>query len=223
MRLSSPFRFCYNKTDADAPVPKMHRGAAGHKLWAFAGRECPVGKGKQRMKPGLIHIYCGDGKGKTTASLGLCLRAAGHGKRVLLVQFLKTNRSGEREALKLLPTVTVLPNPERLKFTFQMNEDEKAAAAAQCAGQLEEAVAAAEAGACELLILDEAFGALSCGLLDRERLLSFLRSKPASLEVVLTGRDPDDDFLALADYISEVRLVRHPFQKGVPAREGIEQ
>lgn len=174
------------------------------------------------MQPGFIHIYCGNGKGKTTAALGLCLRAAGHGKRVLLVQFLKGENSGELESLKALKTVTVFQNPETVKFSFQMNASEKEEAAAFCKKQLEDAIALAENGECDLLILDEIFGALSCGFLPKGRLLSFLQNKPAALEAVLTGRNPDRDFLSLADYISEIYAVRHPFEKGIPARKGIE-
>ncbi len=171
---------------------------------------------------GLIHIYCGDGKGKTTAAIGLGVRACGRGMHVLLVQFLKGADSGELEVLRALPGFTVFPNPETLKFTFQMNEEERAQAALLCANRFEQAVDSARQGNCDLLILDEVFGAVSTGMLPEEALTEFARSKPPALELVLTGRDPSAQVLALADYVSEIKKVKHPFDRNIPARRGIE-
>ena len=85
------------------------------------------------MEKGLIHIYCGDGKGKTTAAVGLCVRACGCGKKVLLAQFLKDDSSGELVSLGLLPGFSRIPAPKRVKFTFQMNEEERRDSAKRCA------------------------------------------------------------------------------------------
>ena len=151
------------------------------------------------MEKGLIHIYCGDGKGKTTAAVGLCARACGCGQRVLLAQFLKDDSSGELSSLRLLPGFSLIPAPKVVKFTFQMNEAERQEAAQRSAQMLAQARRAAEAGECDLLVLDECFGALSTGMLDTEALLDFVEHNPPHLELVLTGRNPPEEFLALAD------------------------
>jgi cob(I)alamin adenosyltransferase len=87
---------------------------------------------------------------------------------------------------------------------------------------LRQAIDAAQEGNCDLLILDEIFGVLSCKLINMNTLLGFIRNKPAKLELVLTGRDPSQEFLDLADYVTEMKKIRHPYDKGIPAREGIE-
>lgn len=173
------------------------------------------------MKQGLIHIYCGDGKGKTTAALGLMLRALGRGKKVVFCQFLKSDNSGERRALEAFENITMTPCPNLIKFVFQMNEEEKKAAAQQCFESFRHAVLCASDG-CDLLVLDEVFGAVSTGLLKEQELLAFLKEKPQGLEVVLTGRDPGADFLKLADYVSQIVKIKHPYDSGYAAREGIE-
>ncbi len=175
-----------------------------------------------RHQPGLIHIYCGDGKGKTTAAMGLILRAAGHGRRILLLQFLKNGKSGELEPLRQLPGVRVISGKPGTHFTIAMDSEEKNETLALHCRNLAEAVRSARAGELDLLVLDEAMGAIQTGLLPEADVLEFLRTKPETLEVVLTGRNPSDELLALADYISEIRCIRHPWQRGIAAREGIE-
>lgn len=173
-------------------------------------------------RQGLIHIYCGDGKGKTTAAIGLIVRAAGHGRRVMLVQFLKSGLSGEIAPLMQLEGVRVVAGQITAKFSNQMNEQERAETLMLHQQHLQQAVAAAVAGELDLLVLDEAMGAITAGLLSKDDLLEFLRHKPTNLEVVLTGRNPSDDILALADYISEMKCLRHPYERGFPPREGVE-
>ena len=174
------------------------------------------------MQQGFIHIYTGDGKGKTTTAVGLTLRAAGRGKQVVFCQFLKSDDSGERVVFKQLSSVTLMPCPQRIKFVFQMNEEEKKAAQRECGALFETAVETARRQKSDLLVFDEIFGAVSTGLLSKEEVLRFLKDKPQALEVVLTGRDPAEEFLSLADYVSEIRKVKHPYDRGCPARKGIE-
>ncbi len=172
------------------------------------------------MKKGLIHIYCGDGKGKTTAAVGLAVRAAGNGKRVLFTQFLKHGKTGEVELFKSIGAVDVLRSRGSTGFARAMNEDEKRQArtcATACFVEMVE-----RAAAYGLLVLDELCAAYRLGLIDRRLTLDFLTNKPAPLEVVLTGRDPAPELLKLADYISEIKKVRHPFDAGIKARKGIE-
>ncbi|MDP3486956.1 MAG: cob(I)yrinic acid a,c-diamide adenosyltransferase [Bacillota bacterium] len=172
---------------------------------------------------GLIHIYCGDGKGKTTAALGLALRAHGRGMRVMLVQFMKSQDTGELASLSLLINVSVIRGKGQRGFTWNMTNEELLAITDGHNQCLMTAISAARGGECDLLILDEVIGALNRGLISRDMLLDFIKDKPEPLELVLTGRNPDDSLLSLADYISEVRKIRHPFDTGLAARVGIER
>jgi cob(I)alamin adenosyltransferase len=174
------------------------------------------------MTQGLIHLYHGDGKGKTTAAMGLALRAAGGGFGVWVVQFLKGGASGEISLLERLPNVRVLHDVPGVKFSWQMDDAERASARRTNDGYLARAIAEAAAGACDLLVLDEAVGACGCGLLDEERLLDFMRRKPAGLELVITGRDPSRAMLESADYVTEMKKQRHPYDQGVNCRVGVE-
>ena len=162
----------------------------------------------------MLHLYFGSGKGKTTAAAGLALRALGHGKKVVVVQFLKDGTSGEIEPLRRLgAAVFACPNA---KFTWLMTPQEKAAALAHNTQTLEAALQMP----CDLLILDEACAALRAALLPEALLQKAVLNAP--YEVVLTGRDPADWMLQNADDITEFTAHRHPYEKGIPAREGIE-
>lgn len=169
----------------------------------------------------MIHIYCGDGKGKTTAAFGLALRAAGRGWDSVVAQFLKTGDSGERLSLAANPRVNLLPLPAQMKFTFAMDAAERAAAGAVCRRLLGEVDAALAAGA-RLALLDECCGALSTGLLPLEELLALLDRWGGEREIVLTGRDPAPALVERAHYITEMKKIRHPFDAGGGAREGVE-
>ena len=168
----------------------------------------------------MLHIYCGDGKGKTTAAFGLASRAAGRGRRVVIAQFLKGEDSGERRSMEYVPHVLLLPLPRQMKFVFQMNPVERAECESDSHKLLWDAVALAEQTS--LLVLDEVLGALETGILLEEDLLQALSELPGECEVVLTGRNPSQAILDRADYITEMTLRRHPYEQGVPAREGIE-
>lgn len=172
---------------------------------------------------GLIHIYCGDGKGKTTAAVGLAVRCAGRGNKVLLVQFLKSRDSGELYSLAKLPDIEVMRGKESKKFTFQMNEEEKHALLIEHNKMFEQVLAKIRNGGYSLLILDEVIGALNAKVFEMPKLIEFLRHKPENLEVVLTGRNPAPELVEIADYVSEMRKVKHPMDKGIMAREGIEK
>lgn len=172
------------------------------------------------MKNGLVHIYCGDGKGKTSAACGLALRCAYYGDPVVVAQFLKDGESGECRMLAKLPNVTLLCGNPSGKFSFQMNEEEKRDTTAAIRGTFSRAVAAAQNA--RLLVLDEVMAAVSCGFLSETEVGAFLDSRPEGLEVVLTGRNPPQALLERADYVSEIVKRKHPFEQGIPAREGIE-
>ena len=168
-------------------------------------------------RPGMLHLYWGDGKGKTTAAIGLALRALGRGWRVTVVQFLKDGTSGETEPLRQLGA-RVLACPGPAKFSWEMTTAERKRTRAAQDALLEEALSLP----CDLLVLDEACGALEAGLLDEALLKRAALDRPAGQEVVLTGRAPAPWMEERADYITRMEGVRHPFDGGVPARRGVE-
>lgn len=171
---------------------------------------------------GLIHLYCGEGKGKTTAAVGLSVRCAGHGDKVVFAQFLKDGTSGECRVLAKLPGVIVLAANPVGKFSFCMTEEEKQETAEALSRMFDAATGFAVREGVRLLVLDEVCGAISCGFLEEKTVTDFLKAKPDTLEVVLTGRNPSENLQAHADYITEMTMRRHPYEKGIAAREGIE-
>lgn len=175
------------------------------------------------MDTGLIHLYCGDGKGKTTASLGLALRCAGRGGRVLFSQFLKGRPTGELTSLEQIPAITVLRGKPILKFTFQMMEAEKEETKAAQTALFDEVRTFCHDNKPDLAVCDELIGACALGLVPEAEVRRFLHEKPANTEVVLTGRNPSQALVDLADYVSEIKKIKHPFDKGIPARLGIEE
>ena len=168
----------------------------------------------------MIHLYCGDGKGKTTAAMGLALRMAGRGRGVVIAQFLKGADSGERAALEQLPGVRLLPAPERIKFSFQLTQEEREREKARYLELMGQARAAAGDPRCGLLVLDEACAAVNTGLLPLEEVMALLDE--TECEVVLTGRDPHPALQERADYLTEMVKRRHPYDQGEPARPGVE-
>jgi cob(I)alamin adenosyltransferase len=166
---------------------------------------------------GLVHLYSGDGKGKTTAAMGLALRALGNGKRVVIVQFLKGEPSGEVALLQELGAKIYRDRPG-MKFVFQMNETEKQAAREAQNEHLRTALTEQA----DLLILDEACAAVRLAMVDEALLRAAVQHKPYAQELVLTGRDPADWMLEAADYHTEMQCRRHPYQMGVAARPGVE-
>ena len=170
--------------------------------------------------PGLIHLYCGDGKGKTTAAVGLAVRAAGAGKHVVVTQVFEDGSSSELGVLRRIPNLRVMHCRTVPGFWRNMNEVQRAQASADYTRLFHEVLEAARGA--ELLILDEIIPACNHGAVPENLLTDFLDGKPEKLEVVLTGRNPSPALLERADYITEMRKCRHPFDQGIPARKGIE-
>jgi len=172
---------------------------------------------------GLIHFYYGEGKGKTTAALGLAIRASGCGKSVVVVQFLKDWKCGELGSLALLPNMTVLrANLSGRVFVHEMSNEEKDAVRAVHDGNLKMALELQQSGRCDLLVLDEALDAYQLGVLDAALFEGLLDDKPDPLELVVTGHGADARLLARADYVTEMVKRKHPYDKGIAARRGIE-
>lgn len=174
------------------------------------------------MDQARIHVYCGDGKGKTTAAIGLSIRAVGRGFPVVLSQFLKGSNSGELGVLEKLPGYSIVPSPQVCKFIFQMTPEEKEQCRADTTRHFEETVETVRRVHAKLLVMDEVLDAVSTGMLSDEALAAFLKNRPADLEVVMTGRAPTPCVEPMADYITRMEKVRHPYDKGLTARIGVE-
>lgn len=178
---------------------------------------------EDKKQPGLIHIYCGDGKGKTTTGIGLCARAAGFSYRVLIYQFMKDNSTSERKVLQLSENITVIDGLAEEKFSFRMTPEEKEQRRAYYTRQFRSVTKKACEEHYDVLFLDETIYAIRAGLLEEALVLDFLKNKPQHLEVILTGQNPGQALIDAADYVSEIHKVKHPFDKGIGARKGIEK
>lgn len=169
------------------------------------------------MRHGLIIVHTGDGKGKTTAALGLAIRAWGAGLKVLILQFIKgERRSGE---LKALDALGIEVRQMGLGFTSK-GELDKHKAAAQSA--IESARKEILSDAWDLIILDEINYAVKFNLLSAAEVLELIRIRPPQLHLVFTGRDALPELIDAADLVTEMKLIKHPFQNGVAAQVGIE-
>ena len=168
------------------------------------------------------HIYYGDGKGKTTAAIGLAVRAAGSKMKVLFVQFLKTEFSGERHILSHTENVTLTFCPLELKFTFEMDDKEKAQAAKILKGIFDNAVTTALTEKYDMVVLDEVFEAINAHMLSESEVYEFITNAPSSMEIVMTGHNPPQKFMDCADYITEFKKIKHPYDRGITGRIGIE-
>lgn len=174
-----------------------------------------------KQEKGRVHVYAGDGKGKTTAAVGLAVRAASYGWRVLFVQYLKDGHSGEIRMLRNIPEITVVTGFPSGKFTFQMNDQEKAETRAFMMDRFHKVVA--EANSYDLIVMDETLGSIHANMLDENEVIDFMKNKPAHVELVLTGRDPSEALIAATDYYTEMVMRKHPFvTEGLEARIGVE-
>lgn len=172
---------------------------------------------------GLIHIYTGDGKGKSTAAVGLSIRCAGSGKNVIYTQFLKDNQSNELKIIKEIPGIQFIPCENNYGFYSKMTEEQKVKAKETYSVLLENAIKQAINSDCQMLVLDEVILAYKFNLIDQNLFLDFLKTKPNELEVILTGRYAAKELIELADYVSEIKKVKHPYDKGIVARDGVER
>jgi cob(I)alamin adenosyltransferase len=177
-----------------------------------------------RSQRGLTIVYTGDGKGKTTAAVGLTVRAAGNKMRIFFIQFIKGQwKSGEREMLRALPNVELAVTGrgftiERLRDPrIPMEEHHEAAAAGWAFARR-----LVHEGSYDMVVLDEILGAVKAELVPLEELLELVRTKPSQVHLVLTGRAAPAELVELADLVSEVRPIKHPFQRGIKAQRGIE-
>jgi cob(I)alamin adenosyltransferase len=170
---------------------------------------------------GLVQVFTGDGKGKTTAALGTILRAAGHGLNIFIIFFIKGHYAyGEYSTLAKLPNVR-LASFGRRQFIYknkEINPEEKKQAEAALTAARE----AINSGHYDLVVLDEINVALDFHLIEMDDVISLIKNRPPHVELILTGRNADVTLIEMADLVTEMVKVKHPFDKGVKARQGIE-
>ncbi|MDD4363095.1 MAG: cob(I)yrinic acid a,c-diamide adenosyltransferase [Atribacterota bacterium] len=168
---------------------------------------------------GLIQVYTGNGKGKTTAALGLAIRAAGRNKKILIIQFMKKWDYGELHSIKHIPEIKIKTYGTN-DFVFKGKAKDIDYEEAKKA--FTEGVEGAFSGQFDIIIFDELNVALDFELLTLEAVLDFLDKKPASVEIIITGRNAPQQLIEKADLVTEMNEIKHPFQRGIEARIGIE-
>ncbi len=176
-----------------------------------------------KLKNGYVQIYTGNGKGKTTAAVGLAVRAAGNEYNVFMVQFLKGSKTGELEsAKKLAPYFNIFRFEKKRGFFWTLNAEEKIELKEEIQTAYEFCMQALKEQKCDILIMDEVMGALKNDLISEEQLIKLIDNKPNNIELILTGRDVPKAILDKANLITEMKDIKHYFNEGVPSREGIE-
>ena len=171
------------------------------------------------MIKGIIQVYTGDGKGKTTAALGLALRAAGRNMKVLIVQFMKKWDYGELHSIRLIPNIT-LETFGTKEFVHKGKVEKIDYEEAEKAFSF--GVDGMQSGDYDIVIFDELNMALYYELLDLKEVIQKMKEKPQNVEIVITGRRAPEEIIEIADLVTEMKEVKHPYQKGVEARRGIE-
>jgi cob(I)alamin adenosyltransferase len=176
--------------------------------------------GQHSLKDGYVQVYTGDGKGKTTAALGLALRAAGHGMRTYIGQFMKGQHYGELDALRDHPFITIEQYGD---IACIRREDVTPEHVAQAQRGLDRAREVMLSGDYDIVVLDEVNVTIWFGLLPVEDVLALLDERPTHLELILTGRRAPDELIERADLVTEMRELKHYYEHGVQARKGIEK
>ena len=175
------------------------------------------------MENGLVQVYYGTGKGKTTAAIGLGVRAIGNDYKVIMIQFLKSDMTGECRVLKdLEPYFKVFHFEKRRGFTWQLTPEEKQELRSETTNALKFASKVMDTGECDVLILDEVLNSVEAGIISEDELYELICNKSDDVELVLTGRKLPIRIAEKADYISHIDDIKHPTEKGRDARAGIE-
>ena len=175
------------------------------------------------MLKGMVQVYTGNGKGKTTAALGQGLRSVGRGLIVYMIQFLKSSDTGELYSCKKIgDNFKIFRFEKKRDFFWNLTEQEKLEVKEEVNVAFDFAKKVMQEKKCDVLILDEIMGVLSNHLIKEEELCQFIQNKPDNMELILTGRDAPQSIISLADYVSEIHSIKHPMDKGIKARRGIE-
>jgi len=185
--------------------------------------------GEKRLSQGMIQVYTGDGKGKTTAAVGLACRAVGHGYKVLIIQFIKGNigqgaTSGEygelETARRLAPHLTIRPMGRGCRISRESPDPEDVKLCHEAMLYAQRAIAGREY---DIVVLDEINVAVDLGLLKKEEVLRLLDERPSDVELILTGRHAAQEIMERADLVTEMKEIKHYYRKGVESRTGIEK
>ncbi|WP_308895719.1 cob(I)yrinic acid a,c-diamide adenosyltransferase [Candidatus Desulfosporosinus nitrosoreducens] len=171
---------------------------------------------------GLVHIYTGEGKGKTTSAVGLAIRAVGNNLRVLMVQFLKGAETGETAILQKLEPNFKLCRAEETNFLWNLNGEQRRGLRENTEALLNYSLQLVDSEDWDVFIMDEVMGAILTGFISKKTIVQFLKNKPQKLEVVMTGSYAPKELIEMADYVSDITPVKHPFRKGIVGRKGIE-
>lgn len=171
------------------------------------------------MEKGYVQVYTGDGKGKTTAALGLALRSAGYGRRVFIGQFMKGQHYGELTTLEGIAAIDVEQFGDTGCIRREEVTENHRIQARRGLARIEEVLAA---GDYQMVILDEINVAIWFGIVEVDQVLKIVKNRPEAVELILTGRRAPEELLAMADLVTEMTEIRHYYRDGVPAREGIE-
>ncbi len=207
------------ESDDDAASDANHLAAAP----APTARRAP--NIQRAPRRGLVLVFTGNGKGKTTAAIGLAVRAAGNKMRVRILQFIKGQwKSGERESLLALAPLIEIGQTGR-GFTIERLRDPRIPMddhAAAARDGWEQAVQIVRSGGYDLVVLDEILGTVKAGLVTLDELLTLIREKPPELHLALTGRGAPPELIEVADLVTEMQPLKHPLQQGIKAQRGIE-
>lgn len=175
-----------------------------------------------KIENGLVHVYTGTGKGKTTVSLGLALRAMGWGLRVCMVQFIKGYADiGEAKFADMSQGQFTI-RQFAIDLSMGIGAHKVLQRKKQAAQALEYASDVIYSGEYDLVIMDEINNAMHFGLIDPEDVITLMRNKPKHVELVLTGRDAPESIIESADYVTDLQMIKHPYEKGIKARAGVD-
>jgi cob(I)alamin adenosyltransferase len=176
-----------------------------------------------RLEKGYVQVYTGNGKGKTTAAVGQAVRSAGNGLKVYMLQFLKTEPTGELEIAKLIgDNFQIFRFESKKGFFWTLSDEEKVILKKEINNAYNFAMEVIKSNSCDVFILDEIMGVLSNKLLEEAQIIELIENKPINMELILTGRNVPDLIKDKADLITEMKEIKHYMEKGVYSREGIE-
>lgn len=176
-----------------------------------------------KLEQGLVQVYTGEGKGKTTAAIGQGIRAYGNGLKVYMIQFLKSGKTGELTTIEELGENFKIFRFEKPKdFTWNLNEEELEELRLEIRDGYKFILDVIKENKCDLLIIDEVMAVLSNKFLSVEDVLYIIDNKPKNMEVILTGRNVPSEIIEKSNLVTEMKCIKHYYNEGIPAREGIE-
>ena len=176
-----------------------------------------------KLERGYVQVYTGNGKGKTTAAVGQAVRSVGNGLKVYMLQFLKTDPTGELEIAKLIGDKFQIFRFESKKgFFWTLNDEQKAVLKNEVNTAYNFAMEVIKNNSCDVFILDEIMGVLSNKLLTEQQVIELIDNKPINMELILTGRNVPDSIKDRADLVTEMKEIKHYMEKGIYSRKGIE-